>query len=55
MSDNKDDIIDEVTGSDYKYGFTTDVENDSIGMGLDEDVIRTISSKKKRTRMAFGI
>ncbi len=32
---------------DYKYGFTTDVENESFGKGLSEDVIRAISAKKK--------
>lgn len=32
--------------SDYKYGFTTDVESESLPKGLDEDVIRAISAKK---------
>ncbi|MCC5899033.1 MAG: Fe-S cluster assembly protein SufB [Phormidium sp. GEM2.Bin31] len=31
----------------YKYGFTTDIETDSIARGLNEDVIRAISLKKK--------
>ena len=31
----------------YKYGFVTDIETDSIGKGLNEDVIRFISQKKK--------
>lgn len=31
---------------DYKYGFTTDIDTDSIAKGLNEDVIRLISSKK---------
>ncbi len=43
MSEN---IINEVTQSDYKYGFTTDIETDIIPIGLNEDVIRLISSKK---------
>ncbi|MFO8037830.1 MAG: Fe-S cluster assembly protein SufB [Sodalinema sp.] len=30
----------------YKYGFTTDIETDSIARGLNEDVIRAISIKK---------
>lgn len=33
-------------GSEYKYGFVTDVEMDSIPKGLNEDVIRLISAKK---------
>ncbi len=40
-------ILDEVTSSDYKYGFETKVETDFIGKGLNEEVIRTISSKKE--------
>ncbi len=31
---------------DYKYGFETDVEQDIMPPGLDEDVIRNISAKK---------
>ena len=31
---------------DYKYGFETEVEQDILPPGLDEDVIRTISAKK---------
>jgi len=42
-----DDILDEITQSDYKYGFTTDIETDIIPVGLNEDVVRLISAKKK--------
>ena len=42
-----DDILDEITQSDYKYGFTTDIETDVIPMGLNEDVVRLISAKKQ--------
>ena len=31
---------------EYKYGFTTDIEQETIPPGLSEDVIRIISSKK---------
>lgn len=31
---------------EYKYGFVTDVETESIPKGLNEEVIRTISAKK---------
>ena len=30
----------------YQYGFVTDIESETIPPGLDEDVIRLISSKK---------
>ena len=42
----QDKIIEEITSGEYKYGFTTDVQTDIIGKGLNEDVIRTISRKK---------
>lgn len=31
----------------YKYGFTTDIETDTLERGLNEDVIRMISAKKE--------
>lgn len=46
MSKKKTNIIEEVTSGDYKYGFTTDIETEVIPHGLDENVIRLISSKK---------
>lgn len=45
MSD-QDKIIDEVVGSEYKYGFYTDIEMDTAPMGLNEDIVRFISAKK---------
>ena len=42
----QDQIIEDITTGEYKYGFTTDVQTDIIGKGLNEDVIRTISAKK---------
>src|ERR1035437_8997957 len=41
-----EDILDQLTQSDYKYGFTTDIETDIIPIGLSEDVVRIISAKK---------
>jgi Fe-S cluster assembly protein SufB len=41
-----DAIIHEVTQSEYKYGFTSDIEMDVIPVGLNEDVVRIISAKK---------
>ncbi len=40
------DIIDQVTQSDYKYGFVTNVESDNAKVGLTEDTVRFISAKK---------
>lgn len=41
-----DKIIDEVTQSDYKYGFVTQIEADEAPKGLSEDIVRFISAKK---------
>ncbi|MBO7316847.1 MAG: Fe-S cluster assembly protein SufB [Paludibacteraceae bacterium] len=38
--------IEEFTSSDYKYGFTTQIETDTIASGLSEEIVRLISSKK---------
>ena len=40
------DIIDQVVGQEYKYGFTTNIEMETAPKGLTEDTIRFISSKK---------
>ena len=45
LSQNK--VLEEVTGSDYKYGFVSDIENDAAPKGLNEDIIRLISKKKE--------
>lgn len=46
VKDNNNSVIEDVTGSEYKYGFTSDIDTDVIGRGLNEDVIRLISAKK---------
>ena len=43
---NQDKVLNEVANSDYKYGFVTNVDSDTIPKGLNEDVIRLISQKK---------
>lgn len=40
------DIIDQVVGQEYKYGFTTNIEMETAPKGLTEDTVRFISSKK---------
>tara|TARA_B100001115_G_scaffold177166_1_gene165163 strand:- start:100 stop:1560 length:1461 start_codon:yes stop_codon:yes gene_type:complete len=39
-------LLEEVTSSEYKYGFTTNIESDTIAKGLSEDIVRLISKKK---------
>ena len=43
----EDKIIQEVTRQEYKEGFVTDVGQDFIPKGLNEDIIRTISQLKE--------
>jgi Fe-S cluster assembly protein SufB len=41
------DPIRRYTDQDYRYGFVTEVEQETIPKGLNEDVIRLISAKKR--------
>ncbi|WP_420155451.1 Fe-S cluster assembly protein SufB [Siphonobacter sp.] len=40
------DILEEITSSEYKYGFETLIEADEAPVGLSEDIVRFISAKK---------
>ena len=42
----KNKTIEKFTSQDYQYGFVTDIEQDTIAPGLDENIIRFISHKK---------
>ena len=46
MAAEQDQLLSDLTQSEYKYGFTTDVETDTIKKGLSEEVVRIISAKK---------
>jgi len=39
-------IIEEVTSSDYKYGWSTSIETETVPKGLSEETVRLISGKK---------
>jgi Fe-S cluster assembly protein SufB len=45
--DEEKQLLDEVTTSEYKYGFVTDIEADEAPKGLNEDIIKFISAKKE--------
>ncbi|MBN2273344.1 MAG: Fe-S cluster assembly protein SufB [Bacteroidales bacterium] len=45
MGNSNDKILTDVTGSEYKYGFVTDIETEIFPKGLNEDVVRQISAK----------
>jgi Fe-S cluster assembly protein SufB len=44
--ENEQEKIQSLVEQEYKYGFVTDIETDSLPPGLNEDVIRIISQKK---------
>ena len=46
MPTDTDAVLDEVAQREYKYGFVTDIEADTIPPGLNEEVVRLISAKK---------
>ena len=46
MSTTETQKIEELTNKEYKYGFVTDIEADSLPKGLNEDIIRQLSAKK---------
>ncbi len=39
--------LERLAASDYKYGFVTDIEQDTVPPGLNEDVVRLISARKQ--------
>lgn len=46
MSSTEVNKIEELANKEYKYGFVTDIETDSLPKGLNEDIIRQLSEKK---------
>ena len=46
MEKSQFDILKNIEDSEYKYGFTTQVENDTVPVGISEDIIKLISKKK---------
>ena len=44
---SESEVIDQFVEQEYKWGFYTDVETDTLPPGLNEDVIRHISGKKE--------
>ncbi|HNQ83750.1 MAG TPA: Fe-S cluster assembly protein SufB, partial [Bacteroidales bacterium] len=41
------EILDNLTKSEYKYGFVSDIDTETAPVGLDENTIRYISSRKE--------
>lgn len=45
MAENEKDLLENLGEQEYKYGFTTDIETETIATGLNEEVVRLISEK----------
>lgn len=41
-----DDIINDATTGEYKYGFVSNIDTDILAKGLNEDIVRYISARK---------
>ena len=46
MGYTENDLAKDLENSEYKFGFTTNIESDKAPAGLNENIIRFISAKK---------
>ncbi|MDR2912211.1 MAG: Fe-S cluster assembly protein SufB [Alistipes sp.] len=46
MANEKDKIIGELVDREYEYGFTSDIDTETIPRGLSEETVRLISARK---------
>ena len=46
MKENSQDIIQSLESREYQYGFTTDIETETLPKGLNEGIVRAISERK---------
>ncbi len=46
MAYTEDDLKKELETKEYEYGFYTDIESDTLPVGLNEEIVRAISKKK---------
>ena len=49
------ETIEQLANREYKYGFVTDIESDTVAPGLSEDIIRLISAKKGEPELHAGV
>ena len=46
MAYTEEELKKELEQQEYQYGFTTDIESETFPIGLNEDIVRSISKKK---------
>jgi len=47
IKETDDELLEQLANSEYKYGFFSDIEQEFAPKGLNEDIVRFISMKKK--------
>ena len=47
MSKDQNSVIDQRVNEEYKYGFITDIESDTLPPGISEDTIHLFLTRKK--------
>ena len=52
MSYTEKELKKELDNKSYEFGFVTDIESEKVPVGLNEEIIRLISSKKKGAKLA---
>lgn len=52
-SEEPNQFIKKVVDKQYPYGFVTAIESDTVPPGLDENIIRLISAKKKNLLLCW--
>lgn len=55
MAYTETELAEELKSKKYEFGFVSNFESDKAPKGLNEDIIRLISAKKKRTSMDVGL
>ena len=51
----EEELLNEVTSSEYKYGFTTDIESDTIPKGISEEVVRELKNIMTKLQPRHGL
>ncbi|HXV35757.1 MAG TPA: Fe-S cluster assembly protein SufB [Myxococcota bacterium] len=47
MTQSSDAVLERLTSRDYQYGFVTEIDSDAAPPGLNADIVRLISAKKR--------
>jgi Fe-S cluster assembly protein SufB len=55
MDNDQNNLLDQLTRKEYKYGFVTDIEMETAPKGLNEDIIRFISAKKNEPEFLLAM